>query len=582
MKEPVVQVGVVSAERIDFCLFTPYRVGEEVVTGWQTAVWRNDQIEWRGQNFDRLDFIPEEYASSRFELADVTIGVRFHWERKENQRFQGALRLIREENCVTAVNMVRMEDYLTSVISSEMSATSSLELLKAHAVISRSWLLAQLEHRKTRMTQGGTAVSTATSVTGSAVTSASGSVVSSAMASAAGSTIGSVMASTVGSAAGKSGEGASDEILSGEWMEQIKWYDREDHTRFDVCADDHCQRYQGVTKASSDVVRKAVHDTFGEVLMSQGNICDARFSKCCGGATEEFETCWQNASFPYLVGRRDWKTSEEASSSSVSSFSLSETQSSTAASVGCSSVEKTSCSSLGTSCSEPSSGISGGESSSHSSVSSSSLSETQSSTAASVGCLSVSSSSEGGTALLPDLRDEAEAERWIRTSPPAFCRTTDRHILQQVLNNYDQETPDFYRWKVEYTQRELADLVEQNTGWGLGEICRIEPLERGVSGRIWKLKIVGSRRTVVVGKELEIRRILSASHLYSSAFVVDYGPLCQGVPSSFTLLGAGWGHGVGLCQIGAALMSEQGYGYREILQHYYAHTLLERLYSAES
>ena len=582
MKEPVVQVGVVSAERIDFCLFTPYRVGEEVVTGWQTAVWRNDQIEWRGQNFDQLDFIPEEYASSRFELADVTIGVRFHWERKENQRFQGALRLIREENCVTAVNMVRMEDYLTSVISSEMSATSSLELLKAHAVISRSWLLAQLEHRKTRMTQGGTAVSTATSVTGSAVTSASGSVVSSAMASAAGSTIGSVMASTVGSAAGKSGEGASDEILSGEWMEQIKWYDREDHTRFDVCADDHCQRYQGVTKASSDVVRKAVHDTFGEVLMSQGNICDARFSKCCGGATEEFETCWQNASFPYLVGRRDWKTSEEASSSSVSSFSLSETQSSTAASIGCSSVEKTSCSSLGTSCSETSSGISGGESSSHSSVSSSSLSETQSSTAASVGCSSVSSSSEGGTALLPDLRDEAEAERWIRTSPPAFCRTTDRHILQQVLNNYDQETPDFYRWKVEYTQRELADLVEQNTGWGLGEICRIEPLERGVSGRIWKLKIVGSRRTVVVGKELEIRRILSASHLYSSAFVVDYGPLCQGVPSSFTLLGAGWGHGVGLCQIGAALMSEQGYGYREILQHYYAHTLLERLYSAES
>jgi len=272
--------------------------------------------------------------------------------------------------------------------------------------------------------------------------------------------------------------------------ELIRWYDREDHTNFDVCADDHCQRYQGITRASTEIVQQAIQATRGQVLLYGDKICDARFSKCCGGAFEEFQYCWEDVKYPYLVKQRDSKTIQE----------------------------------------------------------------------------------------LPDLRIEAEAEQWIRTSPEAFCNTTDKKVLSQVLNNYDQETTDFFRWKVTYQQEELSELITKRSGIDYGQILDLIPMERGTSGRLTKLKIVGTKRTLTIGKELEIRRTLSTSHLYSSAFVVDKKHIEDGVPSSFTLTGAGWGHGVGLCQIGAAVMGEQGYKYNDILLHYYIGASIDKLY----
>ena len=274
--------------------------------------------------------------------------------------------------------------------------------------------------------------------------------------------------------------------------ELIRWYDREDHAIFDVCADDHCQRYQGITKETAPHVAEAVRQTRGQILMSGGEICDARFSKCCGGMTEEFQYCWENIRKPYLLAVRD--TEGEASGA--------------------------------------------------------------------------------------DLTVEANAERWIRTSPEAFCNTSDGRVLKQVLNDYDQETADFYRWRVEYTQEKLRHLIEDKLKMELGGIVDLVPIERGASGRISKLKIVGTERTFTIGKELEIRRALSESHLYSSAFVVDKSEVdaTNGVPQHFTLVGAGWGHGVGLCQIGAAVMGEQGFGYDDILLHYYKGATIEKYY----
>ena len=385
-----------------------------------------------------LLFEPQHEQTDAFELLDVTIGINFHWERKEDQRFLGALKIIVENGKLTGINVIHVEDYLTSVISSEMSATASLELLKAHAVISRSWLLAQIQKNK-EITEAQANYSAFTQ---------------------------------------------TDEEL-------IRWYDREDHTRFDVCADDHCQRYQGITRASTDIVKQAISATRGQVLTSDGKICDARFSKCCGGAFEEFQYCWEDIKYPYLAQQRDSKTH----------------------------------------------------------------------------------------ATLPDLTQEVEADRWIRTSPEAFCNTTDKKILSQVLNNYDQETTDFYRWKVEYTQEELSALILKRSGIDYGQIIDLIPIARGTSGRLWKLKIVGTKRTLTIGKELEIRRTLSTSHLYSSAFVVDKEELSsEGIPGRFILTGAGWGHGVGLCQIGAAVMGEQGYKYDAILLHYYIGASIDKLY----
>ena len=436
MKEPQVHVGILFEPQIEFILRTAFRIEGEEVSGKQTATYSDGQILWNGRLYDELLFEPIDLSVASFELLDVTIGINFHWERKEDQRFQGALKIIIEEGKLTGINVINVEDYLTSVISSEMSATASLELLKAHAVISRSWLLANSGCKK--------------------------------------------------DVSSHQENNNSPESTS----ELIKWYERDAHTRFDVCADDHCQRYQGITRASTDIVKQAIHATRGQVLMSEGKICDARFSKCCGGAFEEFSYCWEDVDYPYLAKQRDSKAQTE----------------------------------------------------------------------------------------LPDLRIEAEAEKWIRTSPEAFCNTKDKKVLAQVLNNYDQETTDFYRWKVEYTQQELSELIKQRSGTDYGQIIDLIPVARGTSGRMWKLKIVGTKRMLTIGKELEIRRTLSTSHLYSSAFVIDKANVEDGIPGRFILSGAGWGHGVGLCQIGAAVMGEQGYKYNEILLHYYVGATIDKRY----
>ncbi len=439
MKEPKVQVGIIHSEpHIDFLLLNKYSVNGIETKGQQKAIYQDGKILWNSNLYDELIFLPNNEDVDAFELQNVTIGINFHWERKENQRFQGALRLIVEKDGLTAVNIIRVEDYLTSVISSEMSATASLELLKAHAVISRSWLLAQIEKNKEIAE---------TKVTYSTF------------------------------------HQSEEEI--------IRWWDREDHTNFDVCADDHCQRYQGITRASTEIVRRAIAATRGEVITSEGKICDARFSKCCGGKFEEFQYCWEDVKYPYLKGELDDK----------------------------------------------------------------------------------------GKGIDPDLTNEKEADKWIRTSPEAFCNTTDKHILSQVLNNYDQETTDFYRWKVSYTQEELSALIFKRSGIDYGKIIDLVPIARGTSARLWKLKIIGTKKSMTIGKELEIRRTLSQSHLYSSAFVVDKEEIdAEGVPARFILTGAGWGHGVGLCQIGAAVMGEQGFPYNEILLHYYIDASIDKLY----
>ena len=455
MTEPQIAVGILSEKEIRFSFPEEFISSDGMaISGIQQAVYQKGKIHWQEKVYDELSFTPQKNTTSFFELQDVTIGINFHWERKEVQRFKGKLKIIVEDDKLTAINIISIEDYLTSVISSEMSATASLELLKAHAVISRSWLLNKLrienEKLKNKM-QPDNADSAAIS-----------------------------QFSTLNS-------------------QFIKWYDHEAHKNFDVCADDHCQRYQGITRASTPQAVEAVSATRGEALIYEGKICDARFSKCCGGAFEEFQNCWENVRHPYLIGQRDSRTEN----------------------------------------------------------------------------------------LLPDLSIEAEADKWIHTSPVAFCNTQDEKILSQVLNNYDQETADFYRWKVCYSQQELSELIHKRSGIDFGKIIDLIPIERGTSGRLVRLKIVGTLRTLTIGKELEIRRTLSTSHLYSSAFVVDkeykeeYRECKeeeQEIPSRFILTGAGWGHGVGLCQIGAAVMGEQGYKYEEILSHYYPGSTIERQY----
>ena len=435
MKEPEISVGIVNAQEIHFTLNGNFFAKGETVSADQVVSFSEGGILWNNNLYRELTFTPQDEQNS-FSLYDVTIGINFHWERQETQVFSGTLKLVVEEEKIVAINILPVEEYLTSVISSEMSANSSLELLKAHAVVSRSWLLAQIEKRKAM-----------------------------------------------------SGKDEGFFSFTKTKDEYIRWYDREDHTIFDVCADDHCQRYQGITKASNATVAEAVRATRGCLLMHNNKICDARFSKCCGGVTEEFEYCWEDKHLPYLSAVRDTEDQQT-----------------------------------------------------------------------------------------PDLTNEEEAEKWIRQAPQSYCNTQDKHILSQILNNYDQETTDFYRWKVRYTQEELAELIRTNTKSDYGDIIDLIPVQRGPSGRICKLKIVGSLKTMTIGKELEIRRTLSDSHLFSSAFVVDKGNLKEGVPQWFLLSGAGWGHGVGLCQIGAAVMGEKGYTYEEILLHYYKGADIRKFY----
>ncbi len=444
------QVGIYSEPTLRFTLNTPYTFGGQTYEGEYTATCRNGKVCFEDKEYKEIIFTGGE----NFTLHDVTIGVHFHWERKEDQTFKGDLRLIIEDTditglplvneagerqqVVTAIDILGVEDYLTSVISSEMSATSAMELLKAHAVISRSWVLRPILNPAEN-------------------------------------------------------DGHQTTLNSEERI--IKWYERDAHVNFNVCADDHCQRYQGITRQTSDNVRTAIEATWGEVLTYDGKVCDARFYKSCGGATELFHNCWADEEHPYLQAVHDV-------------------------------AEKN----------------------------------------------------------LPDLTIEENAERWIRTSPEAFCNTNDERILSQVLNNYDQETTDFYRWTVEYTQEELSNLIRERSGIDFGDILDLIPIRRGPSARLVELKIVGTKRTLIVGKELEIRKWLSPSHLYSSAFVIDKiqesGAKSQdeSIPSGFRLIGAGWGHGVGLCQIGAAVMADKGYNYKEILLHYFPGADLERIY----
>ena len=448
MHMPAIEVGILSSESICFRLNGKFRYAfeKEAVEGDGKAVAKRDSslsldlisIQQQLSNPILLEPLNEECS---FELYHVVIGIQFHWERKETQCFKGKLKLFAENGLVTAVNILPLEDYLTSVISSEMSTTSSPEFLKAHAVISRSWLLAQMEKGKILRKTG------------------------------------------------------KYESLVHNDEGYIRWYDREEHDRFDVCADDHCQRYQGITQVISTQVNDALKTTSGEVLTYNGVICDTRFYKCCGGITEKFENVWEPVIHPYL-------TNIACHSSSVDVYNM-------------------------------------------------------------------------------DLTNKENARAWILGNPPAYCNTHDKKALSQVLKDFDQETKDFYRWEVSLTQSEIKALLFRKIGIEVGNVLDLIPVERGASGRIIRLKIAGDKRTLIIGKELEIRKALSESHLYSSAFIVEkmFTPTGNtNIPDVFVLKGAGWGHGVGLCQIGAAIMGNNGFSYKEILSHYYPFSNLNKIY----
>lgn len=439
VKEPELSIGILSAREIRVVLHADYSFAGNIINGPQTfAISDNGCISWNGKTFCVID-LRKRNDNDYFEVADVVIGVNFHWERRENQIFRGDLSIIVEGDKLTLVNRLPVEEYLISVISSEMSATASPEFLKSHAVISRSWLLAQIYKNK-RITEADKRYS-ASNITDTEI---------------------------------------------------IKWYDREDHVNFDVCADDHCQRYQGITRQTTSKVREAVESTRGLVLIDKDlNLCDARFSKCCGGVFEQFESCWEPVHHHYLEVKRDYVTESD----------------------------------------------------------------------------------------FPDLTIEENARKWILGRPKAYCDTTDCGILSQVLNNYDQETKDFYRWHITYSQDELAQLIKNRSGIDFGGIVALEPVERGTSGRLVRLRVIGTKKTMVIGKELEIRKTLSTSHLYSSAFIIETSETQKNnLPESFTLYGAGWGHGVGLCQIGAAVMGANGCSFRQILDHYFPGSTLSTWY----
>ncbi|VAX19030.1 Amidase enhancer [hydrothermal vent metagenome] len=446
MKEPNVSVAIITDKQISFELHGEFLCSykKNKCSGTYVAKVNGNAIEIiNGSESTTVDdntiFSPSDLISESFRIKGVLIGKQFHWQRKENQIFLGSLKLIIEGDQVTAINVIPVEHYLESVISSEMNATSSAELLKAHAIISRSWLLAQIEKRK--------------------------------------------------------GIDSSDQIYEStiETDEEIiRWYDREDHTLYDVCADDHCQRYQGITKMYAHSAQDAVAKTSGIVLKYEDKICDTRFSKSCGGVTESFENVWEPIEHPYLKSIIDYKFENDI-------YDI-------------------------------------------------------------------------------DLRKERAAEKWIRENPHAFCNTNDEKILSQVLVDYDRQTTDFYRWKVEYKQNELAELIKSESGIDFGEIVDLIPVERGYSGRLIKLKIVGTKKTLTIGKELEIRKVLSKTHLYSSAIVIDKLNVVDNIPQKFVLTGAGWGHGVGLCQIGAAVMGEMGYSFDEILLHYFKGASIKKIY----
>jgi SpoIID/LytB domain protein len=443
-EEPFINVGILTDKKIRFELYGDFSVFgfKDTFSGIFTAEWKDDVILCKSSKHklevtNEIEFIPFDPVSESFLLRDVIIGNKFHWERKEKQRFIYSLLLKRVGEEIIAINRIPLERYLTSVISSEMSAKSSIELLEAQAVIARSWVLAQIS-RSGELKKKKEIHETALEL--------------------------------------------KDEL--------IKWYDREEHEFFDVCADDHCQRFQGVTKIISEASFTAVERTKGVVLLNGGKVCDARYSKCCGGITESFENVWESVKHPYLTSIVDYKFEPE-------NYKL-------------------------------------------------------------------------------DFSDEENSSRWITEYPSAYCNTSDAKILSHILVDYDRETKDFFRWKIEYTQIELAAIIKEKTGIDFGNIVDLIPVERGDSARLVKIKIVGTNKTLTIGKELEIRRALSKTHLYSSAFVVK--KIGKNIPEKFVLYGAGWGHGVGLCQIGAAVMAEKGYHFDEILLHYFKNSELKKIY----
>jgi len=441
---PNIHIGIIKAKRIAFELFGKFECAgrRERFYGSCTASVQNGGIriinnEKKTDIRKEMIFLPSNLSADLFEIKNVIIGVDFHWERKENQKFQGALKLKFSDNEIQVINICPVENYLYSVISSEMNANSSLNLLKSHAVISRSWIMSQVKPRI------------------------------------------------------ELGKQKEEKITNKE--EILTWFDREDHKDFHVCADDHCQRYQGITRAHHRNVIKAVQETFGQVLLHEGTICDTRYSKCCGGVSELYENCWEPEPKKYLQKLID--------------------------------------------------------------------------------------APEENDLEFGDLRVDENAEQYINLKPAVFCHSDDRKVLQQVLNDYDLESSEYFRWEVKYNQKELSGIINLRSGIDFGEIIDLIPVERGVSGRIIKLKIVGTKKHITIGKELIIRKWLSKSHLYSSAFYLEKKDVKEGVPQEFILKGAGWGHGVGLCQIGAAVMGEKGYDYKDILSHYYKNVSIEKIYS---
>ena len=441
--EPLISVGILTDKQIEFELYGDFKSYgfHKTFSGRFTAELANDKIIFK-QSTERIEvtneiiFEPQEVGMESFLIKNVTVGNKFHWQRKENERFIGSLKIIRDTNTVTAINILPVEEYLASVISSEMSAKSSIEALKTHAIISRSWLFSQVKRSRDRNAKNKSEINTET--------------------------------------------------------EHLKWYDREEHKLFDVCNDDHCQRYYGITKVFTGQVRQAIEYTRGIVLQYQDEICDARYSKCCGGISESFENVWEPVKHEYLKPIVDYKFEPDP--------------------------------------------------------------------------------------FQTDLTVEKNAIKWIKGNPAAFCNTNDKNVLSQILVDFDQATRNFYRWRVEYSQGEISEIIASKSGYDFGDILDLTPLERGASGRVVKLKITGSKKTLIVGKELEIRKFLSKTHLYSSAIVINKAGDDKGVPKKFIIHGAGWGHGVGLCQIGAAVMASQGYMFDEILLHYFSGVKLKKIY----
>ncbi len=441
--EPFISVGILSDKLIEFELYGDFKSYgmRKTFSGRFTAELVNDKIIFK-QGSEKLEvsneitFEPQEAGIESFLIKNVTIGNKFHWQRKENERFTGSLKIIKDSRLIIAINILPVEDYLTSVISSEMSPKSSIEALKAHAVISRSWLYSQIKKTKNRK---------------------------------------------------------EENILEyNSETEHIKWYDREEHKFYEVCNDDHCQRYHGITKVFTGVARQAIEFTHGLVLQYGNEICDARYSKCCGGISEAYENVWEPVKHEYLKSVIDYKFEPD-------------------------------------------------------------IFET-------------------------NLAVEENADKWISGNPASFCNTNDKNVLSQILVDFDQATKDFFRWKVEYSQEEISKIIFEKSGIDFGNILDLIPVERGSSGRLIKMKISGTKRTLTVGKELEIRKFLSQTHLYSSAIVIVKAGNDKDSPKKFTIYGAGWGHGVGLCQIGAAVMASKGYMFDEILLHYFSDVKLKKIY----